>query len=184
MRETYHAVSWRMAIRPARDDDFPAITAITNHYISTTSIHFAYEPLTVAELLAMWHGYRERFPWLVTEEAGAVIGYAKAGTWRDRAAYAWTAETGVYMADAARGQGLGRPLYVALLDELVTRGFHSAIAGITLPNEPSVAFHLSLGFEPVGVVREAGFKNGAWHDVGFWQKRFSRSAASGSSAAT
>jgi len=166
-----------MAIRPARDEDIPAITAITNHYIVTSAVHFAYEPLTEGELLAQWHGYRERFPWLVIEDGGQVAGFAKAGTWRDRAAYAWTAETGVYLADAARGKGLGRRVYVALLDELARRGFRSAVAGITLPNDPSVALHLSLGFEPVGTFRDAGWKMNAWRDVGFWQKRFATDPA-------
>ena len=166
-----------MAIRPARDDDFSAITAITNHYIVTSAVHFAYEPLAEAALRAQWHGYRERFPWFVIEDAGQVVGFAKAGTWRDRAAYAWTAETGVYLADSARGRGLGRRVYVAMLDELVARGFRSAVAGITLPNDPSVALHLALGFEPVGTFRDAGWKMGAWRDVGFWQKRFATDAA-------
>lgn len=167
-----------MAIRPAREDDFPVLSAITNHYITTSTIHFAYEPLGEGELAAMWHGYRERFPWLVTEVDGVVLGYAKAGTWRDRAAYRWTAETGIYIAAHARGQGLGKPLYVALLAELTARGFHSAVAGITLPNDPSVAMHLGLGFVPCGVVQDAGFKNGGWHAVGFWQKLLSSGAAS------
>ncbi len=166
-----------MAIRPARDDDFSAITAITNHYIVTSAVHFAYEPLAEAALRAQWHGYRERFPWFVIEDAGRVVGFAKAGTWRDRAAYAWTAETGVYLADGARGRGFGRRVYVAMLDELVARGFRSAVAGITLPNDPSVALHLALGFEPVGTFRDAGWKMGAWRDVGFWQKRFATDAA-------
>ena len=165
-----------MMIRPIRDDDIAAITAITNHYITTTAVHFAYEPLPEVEIDAMWRGYRDRFPWLVIEDGGQVVGYAKAGTWRDRAAYAWTAETGVYLADAARGRGLGRKVYVALLDELAVRGFRSAVAGITLPNDVSVALHLSLGFEPVGTVRDAGWKRGAWIDVGFWQKRFTTDA--------
>jgi len=166
-----------MVIRPVQDDDIAAITAITNHYITTTAVHFAYEPLPEAEVHALWLGYRDRFPWLVIEDAGQVVGFAKAGTWRDRAAYAWTAETGVYLAAAARGHGLGRKVYVALLDELARRGFRSAVAGITLPNDPSVALHLSLGFEPVGTVRDAGWKRGAWIDVGFWQKRFATDAS-------
>jgi len=110
-----------MAIRPARDDDFSAITAITNHYIVTSAVHFAYEPLAEAALRAQWHGYRERFPWFRDRGRRQVVGFAKAGTWRDRAAYAWTAETGVYLADSARGRGLGRRVYVAMLDELVPR---------------------------------------------------------------
>ncbi|MBA3453735.1 MAG: N-acetyltransferase [Deltaproteobacteria bacterium] len=166
-----------MAIRPVRDDDIAAITAITNHYIVTSSVHFAYEPLAETEVEAQWRGYRDRFPWLAIEDAGQLAGYAKAGTWRDRAAYAWTAETGVYVAGTARRRGLGRAVYVALLEELARRGFRSAVAGITLPNDPSVALHLSLGFEPVGTVRDAGWKHGEWHDVGFWQKRFATDAA-------
>lgn len=166
-----------MLIRPAHDDDFPAIAAITNHYVATTTIHFAYAPLEVDALRAMWRGYRERYPWLVTEEAGAVVGYAKAGTWRDRAAYAWTTEIGLYVAPDARGRGLGRALYGALLDELVARGFRSAIAGITLPNDASLALHRAFGFTSVGVVRDAGFKHGRWCDVEFFQKRLSTDAA-------
>lgn len=158
-----------MVIRPARADDFDAITAITNHYIATSAIHFGYEPVAAAELLEKWHD--PRHPWLVVEDGGSVAGYAKSGTWRERAAYVWTCETGLYIADAARGRGLGTALYTALLDELERRGFRSAVAGITLPNAASVALHGRLGFASVGVVRDAGFKFDAWHDVEFFQKR-------------
>ena len=163
-----------MTIRPAVDTDFLAIAAITNHYIATSAVHFGYESLTADEIRATWTGYRERFPWLVVEEGGVgVIGYAKAGTWRERAAYAWTAETGLYLTASARGRGVGRALYEHLLAELVGRGFHSAVAGITLPNDASVALHRRLGFVSVGTVRDAGWKHDRWHDVEFWQKRLS-----------
>jgi len=165
-------------IRPPRDDDFGSIAAITNHYIATTAIHFAYEPVGEDDLRGMWHGYRDRFPWLVLEEDGQVLGYAKAGTWRDRAAYQWTAETGLYLAPAARGHGRGTALYAALLAELVAAGFHSAVAGITLPNPASAALHVALGFVSVGIVREAGWKHDRWHDLELWQKRFTSGGAS------
>ena len=166
-----------MVIRPARAADFVAITEITNHYIATTAIHFAYEAMAESELLAMWQKYAERHPWLVIEEDGAVAGYAKSGTWRERSAYQWTCETGVYVADGARGRGLGRALYEALLAECARRGFHSAIAGITLPNPASVALHEKLGFVSVGVVRDAGFKLDRWHAVEFFQKLLSPAPA-------
>jgi len=160
-----------MQVRAPRDEDFPAIARITNHYITTTTIHFAYEPVADGELLAQWQRYRETFPWLVLADGDAVLGYAKAGTWRERAAYRWTAEVGLYLADGERGRGLGRLLYGALLDELARRKFHSVVAGIALPNDASIGLHRALGFASVGVVEDAGWKNGTWHSVEFWQKR-------------
>jgi phosphinothricin acetyltransferase len=158
-------------IRSPRDEDFGALAEITNHYITSTAIHFGYDPVTGADLREQCrHG--ARFPWLVAEEGGVVVGYGKASVWRDRAAYHWTTEVGLYLDAASRGRGIGTALYGELLAELARRDFRSAIAGITLPNDPSVALHRKLGFVSVGTVREAGYKHGHWHDIEFWQKRF------------
>ena len=166
-----------MTIRPARDDDFPAIAGITNHYIETSTIHFAYEPVSADSLREHWAESRGRFPWLVAEEAAeGVVAYAKAGTWRDRTAYDWTAEVGLYVHPRAHRRGIGRAIYGALLEELARRGFRSAIGGIALPNDASEELHRALGFEPVGVVRDAGWKHGRWCDVAFWQKRLATGA--------
>jgi phosphinothricin acetyltransferase len=159
-----------MKIRPACDEDFPTIASITNHYITTTSIHFAYEAVGAAELCRQWHN--SSYPWLVAEDRGAVVGYAKAGTWRERAAYAWTCEVGLYIAPAARGKRVGTRLYEALLAECAQRGYRSAVAGITLPNAASIALHRRCGFTHVGTFADAGYKHGAWHAVDWWQKRF------------
>jgi phosphinothricin acetyltransferase len=157
-----------MSIRPATERDFPAIAAITNHYIATTTIHFGYEPVTADELAAGWRG--SRFPWLVTtDDTDTAIGYAKATVWRERAAYNRTTELGLYIAHDLRGRGLGTALYRELIAEVTRRGFHSAIAGITLPNDASLALHRRLGFVDVGVVRDAGWKLDRWNDVAFFQ---------------
>jgi phosphinothricin acetyltransferase len=158
-----------MSIRAVHNDDFDAIAAITNHYIMTSAIHFGYEPVTAEDLRAA-HAGHPRHPYLVDERDGRAVAYAKAGVWRERAAYAWTTELGIYVEPGLRGGGIGAPLYRALLDACATAGFHSAIAGITLPNDASVALHGRLGFEHVGTVRDAGFKNDAWHAVAFYQK--------------
>ena len=159
-----------MSIRPARDSDFAAIAAITNHYIVNTAIHFGYEPVTADELAAQWH--TREYPWLVLEaEDATVVGYAKAGAWRARAAYRWTCETGIYLAPDRHARGDGTRLYAALIAELRARGFHSIVAGLTLPNEPSLRLHRRLGFTHTGTVEEAGFKHDAWHDVAFFQLR-------------
>lgn len=107
--------------------------------------------------------------WLVAEAAGEVAGYAYASRHRERAAYRLTVETSVYVGAAFQGRGLGRALYDDLLARLRERGFHVALAGITLPNPASVSLHEAVGFRSVGVFPAVGFKFGEWHDVGWWQ---------------
>jgi phosphinothricin acetyltransferase len=152
-------------IRVARADDFPAIAAITNHYITNTAIHFGYDPVTADELRAQV----EHYPWLVDDDGGVLRGFAKAGPWRARAAYRWTCETGIYLAPDAHGRGRGTALYAQLIDAVKQAGFHSIVAGVTLPNDASLALHQRLGFVDAGVVRQAGFKHERWHDVAFFQ---------------
>jgi phosphinothricin acetyltransferase len=114
--------------------------------------------------------------WLVAEEGGQVVGFAYACPHRSRPAYRWAVEVSVYVAAGHQGEGHGRCLYEALFANLREHGFRVACAGITLPNEASVALHESLGFEPVGVYRGIGWKAGAWRDVGWWQLELSPGA--------
>src|SRR5687767_6930726 len=102
-------------IRAAAAADFPAIAAITNHYIETTAIHFGYQPVAAADLVSLWDSTRDRYPWLVAVDPDdAVIAYAKAGEWRARDAYRWTTELGLYVAPDRRRAGIGRALYTSL----------------------------------------------------------------------
>ncbi|MBL8745485.1 MAG: N-acetyltransferase [Phycisphaerae bacterium] len=159
-------------MRPVEPADFDAIAALTNHFIVNTSIHFGYDPVTPDDLRASWEQSRGRYPYLVAEigEAPArLIGYAKSGPWRDRAAYQWTAEAGIYVAPDMHGRGTGRRLYAELIAECRRRGFHSLVGGVTQPNDASMRLHESLGFVRVGCFRHAGWKLGAWHDVMWWQ---------------
>ena len=159
-----------MLIRPARAEDFDAIAALTNHYIQTTAIHFSYEPVTARELRESWEKSVKTYPYLVgSDESGGLVGYAKSGRWRDRAAYDRTAEVGIYIQPGLHGNGLGKRLYLALIDECKRRGFHTLVGGVALPNEASVRLHLTCGFTPVGVFRQVGWKMNAWHDVGWYQ---------------
>lgn len=162
-------------IRPARADDFDQIANITNHYILTTAIHFATEPVSAETLRDTWAATRERYPFLVADSAARgqpaiVLGYAKAGVWRERAAYSWTPECGVYVRAGQHRQGVGRAMYARLFDIMARQGFRSVIAGATLPNQASVRLHESMGFIEQGIMRQAGWKLGQWWDVRFWQK--------------
>ncbi len=109
------------------------------------------------------------FPWLVAEVDGVVAGFAYASRHHERASYRWAVDVTVYVAGANHRRGVGRGLYRPLLELISRQGFYEACAGISLPNEASVALHESLGFLPVGVYRDIGFKLGRWWSVGWWQ---------------
>jgi L-amino acid N-acyltransferase YncA len=110
----------------------------------------------------------ERFPWLVAEDGG-VLGYAYGSQHRARAAYRWSVDVSVYVSQDARRRGIGRMLYAELIPMLRAQGFYNAFAGIALPNDASIGIHRAFGFEPIGVYRNVGYKNGRWHDVSWWQ---------------
>jgi phosphinothricin acetyltransferase len=109
-------------------------------------------------------------PWLVAEHDHEVVGYAYATRHRERASYRWAADVTVYVKPARQRHGIGRALYQALFELLAAQGLRIACAGVTLPNDASVGLHESLGFRSVGVYRNIGWKLGAWHDGGGWQR--------------
>jgi phosphinothricin acetyltransferase len=99
-----------------------------------------------------------------------VVGYAYASRHRVRAAYRWSVDVAVYIAPSHHRMGIGRAVYTSLFSILAAQGFFNAYAGVTLPNPASVGLHEAMGFTPVGVYRHVGYKLGAWHDVGWWQR--------------
>jgi phosphinothricin acetyltransferase len=108
--------------------------------------------------------------WLVAVVDGAVAGYAYGSQHRTRAAYASSCDVAVYVGPAHGRHGIGRALYAELLPVLADKGYHAAFAGIALPNDASVGLHEAMGFTPVGIYREVGWKLGGWRDVGWWQR--------------
>jgi L-amino acid N-acyltransferase YncA len=164
-------------VRMATGVDAPAIAAIYAPVVHDTCISFELEPPSVEEMRSRIESTLERLPWLVAEDRlGAISGYAYASKHRERPAYQWSVDTSAYVRQDARGTGVGKALYQALLENLAALGYFQAFAGIALPNEASVALHESVGFQHLGTYRDVGFKHGAWHDVGWWQPRL-RSAA-------
>jgi len=145
--------------------------AIYAPLVTKSAITFEFEPPTVEQFRDRIGSITSRYPWVVADESGSVVGFAYAGPHRSRPAYQWSVETSVYVHSDFRHKGVARLLYECLFELLEEQGFHSAYAGITLPNEASVAFHRALGFDEVGVYREAGFKLGRWHDAVWYQRR-------------
>lgn len=158
------------AIRSAATADAAAMQAIYAPIVETTAISFEEVPPTVEEMAERVETTLRSYPYLVAENGGRVVGFAYASQHRARAAYRRSVDVTVYVAEHARGAGVGRALYGDLLPMLAKSGFHAAFGGIALPNPGSVALHEAMGFEHVGVYREVGFKLGRWHDVGWWQR--------------
>ncbi|MEM1267182.1 MAG: N-acetyltransferase family protein [Pseudomonadota bacterium] len=156
-------------IRDAGPGDAEALAAIYGPYVADTAISFEDAPPDAAEMAGRVVASAGRYPFLVLEEEGAVIGFASASAYRPRPAYRRSASTGIYLSQRCRGRGLGRRLYQTLILSMSERGFHVLVAGITLPNEASTGLHRALGFAPVGVLREVGWKFDRWHDVEMWQ---------------
>jgi len=160
-------------IRNAESRDLDDLARIYDHYVVHTPITFDLEPF----------GSEGRRPWLesfaptgrhrllVAERTSGVVGYACSQGLRPKGAYQTSVETTIYLAPEATGAGLGTKLYAALFDALAAEDLHRAFAGITLPNEASVALHARFGFEPIGVFREVGRKFDRYWDVGWYAKR-------------
>ena len=164
-------------IRSVTIDDAPAIHAIYAPYVAETVISFELSPPTVQEMAARIQKTVGKYPWLVyvpdaSVNAGEeVVGYAYASPHRERAAYQWSVDVSVYVSPHYQRRSIGRGLYTALFSLLRAQGFVNAYAGIALPNAGSVGVHEAVGFEPLGVYRQVGYKLGNWHDVGWWSLR-------------
>lgn len=158
------------SLRPAEARDAAEIAAIYAPIVRETAISFELSPPDADEIARRIREQTRTHPWIVGEDARGVAGYAYASTFRARPAYRFAAEATVYVRADVRRMGVGRVLYVELLRRLAAQGFRTAVAGIALPNAPSVALHESLGFVAVGVFRNIGFKFDRWHDLGFWEK--------------
>ncbi len=161
-----------LIVRPAERADLPQMTEIYNHYILTTPITFDIDVVTPDQRVGWFeeHTHGPRYQLLVAQENDRIVGYAGTGRFRDRAAYDTTAETTIYCAPDATGRGIGRTMYRTLFDALRGADLRRLVAGITIPNDPSVKLHRQFGFREVGVFSDVGRKFGRYWDV-LWMER-------------
>lgn len=160
-------------IRPAEEGDIPSINALSNWAIRETVAHFALREDPDDAMLRLFRDTRAMHPWLVARDAaGTFLGYAKSGQWKTREAYDWTVEISVYVQPDHHARGVGRSLYERLFAILRAQGYRTLLAGITLPNEPSVRLHEAMGMRKVGELPRVGFKFASWHAVAYWSIEF------------
>jgi phosphinothricin acetyltransferase len=157
-------------------DDASACAAIYAPYVTDTAITFELEPPSAAEMASRIAAANRTHAWFVLEDSGRVVGYAHGGPYKQRPAYRWSCEVSVYLEVGRRRGGDGSALYEALFARLADRGFRTAVAGMTLPNEASAGLHRAMGFEPAGVYRSIGWKHGSWHDVAWTQRTIATGA--------
>lgn len=158
-----------MTVRFAVAQDAPALLAIYDQYISTT-VTFETETPTIADFAGRIRDISSLYPYLVLSEGNCPIGYAYAHRARERAAYDWLLELSIYLDRSHVGRGMGSGLYRLLMDLLAMQGIRTAMGCVTLPNAASEAMHTALGFRVAGISYNAGYKNGAWHDVCWYEK--------------
>ena len=162
-----------VGVREATADDLQQIVDIYNHYIVHTPITFDLAPMTVADRRE-WFGQFSstgRHRLFVAVDDSAVVGYVGSHQFRTKAAYDTTVETTVYCAPAAIGRGVGTRLYTALFEAIASEDIHVLLAGITLPNEASVALHERFGFTLAGVTHAVGRKFDRYWDVGWFERK-------------
>lgn len=157
-------------IRMATVADAREVLAIYAPIVRGTAISYETEVPSETEIGGRIASTLEAYPWLCCEIDGRFAGYAYASRFRARAAYQWTAETTVYVADWARKRGVARGLYTSLLECCRVIGHRTAVGVIGLPNEPSVRFHRAMGFVEVGVIHRCGYKFNQWQDAGWYER--------------
>ena len=165
-------MSKQAVIRVAEEQDVPQILGIYAPYILKSAVSFE---ITVPSEKEMWErilAIIRNYPYLVCEIGNRIAGYAYASEHRHREAYRWSKEVSVYVHPEFRGKHIACALYSVLFEILKFQGITNLLAGVTIPNPASIRFHEKLGFSKIGEYTAVGYKQGKWHNVGWWELNF------------
>lgn len=167
-----------VSLRPSKDRDLAAITAIYHRHVLTGVALFEEEPPDLDEMARRRGEILSRgLPYLVAEQSGRVLGYCYASLYRKRSAYRFAVEDSIYIDGAEVGRGIGRALLSELIERCAAQGYRQMVAVIGGSDQwPSIRLHAALGFARVGVLPAIGFKFGAWVDTVLMQRALGRGA--------
>ena len=164
-------------IRKATEKDAESLVKIYAPYVEKTAITFEYEVPSVAEFRERIRNTLKKYPYLVAEQKGEILGYAYVGPFHDRPAYDWAVETSIYVDHNKKNMGIGRKLHDALEEVLKERGFLNMNACIAYPEvedeyltRNSVEFHSHLGYELIGEFHKCGYKFHRWYNMVWMEK--------------
>lgn len=158
-----------MKIRFAQPEDAKKLLDIYGQYIDTP-VTFEYTLPSEQEFAGRIVQIMREYPYLVCEEADQIVGYAYGHRAMERAAYQWNAELSIYLHQAYTSKGLGKKLYMRLMEILKLQGIRNVYGCVMVPNEKSEGLHLAMGFRRLGVYHNTGYKCGKWHDVVWFEK--------------
>ncbi len=165
-------------IRHVKLTDAEQLSEIYKFYVEKTAVTFEYDSPSPVEFAKRIESITARYPYIVAEKGGEILGYAYAGVFKDRAAYDHCVEVTVYLSPAARGQGIGKALYAELERRLVDMGILNLYACIAVTDcedeyltNQSERFHAALGYREVGRFRFSGRKFSRWYDM-VWMEKF------------
>lgn len=167
-----------LTIRSATLDDAEDILMIYDYYVKNTAITFEYETPSVEAFRKRMKQIMDRYPYLVILEEQTIQGYAYANTFIHRAAYDWSCEMTIYLAQHMQKKGMGRKLYEALEEKLQRMGILNLYACIGYPHRDdeylttnSADFHAHMGYAKVGEFHQCGYKFDRWYDM-IWMEKF------------
>lgn len=158
-------------VRFAAPKDAAALLDIYAPYVEHTPITFEYEVPSLSEFESRIQNIAGRYPYLVACRDSEILGYAYASAFKGRAAYDWSVETSIYVAQNVKGIGAGSLLYEKLEELLKKQNICNLCACITYPNPESIAFHEKHGYATVAHFHKSGYKFGTWHDM-IWMEKF------------
>lgn len=164
-------------IRAASPEDAPALLRVYAPYVKNTAITYEYDVPSVDEFSKRIETTLKRFPYLVLERGGEIIGYAYAGPLHSRPAYDWSVETSLYLSEDVRGGGLGRLIHDALENVLREQGFLNMNACIAYPEKEdeyltrnSAEFHAHLSYRMIGGFTKCSYKFRRWYGMVWMEK--------------
>lgn len=167
-----------LKIRDAKVEDAERLVGIYSHYVTDTAVSFETEAPSVEEFEKRISKISAKYPYLVCEKDGVIVGYVYAGSYSPRAAYNWTVTTSIYVDKDMRGGGVGSALYDALEERLRKQGIVNLLAAIAYLDEEdeyithdSYKYHLRKGYEKVAHMKKVGKKFDRWYDILWLQKR-------------
>jgi phosphinothricin acetyltransferase len=157
-------------LRPAKREDLPAINAIYNHYVLSSTCTYQTIPSTEEDRLKWFDAHGDQHPVIVAEKDGLIVGWGSLSRLHERQAFAYSVEDSVYLHHEWQGRGIGSLILQELLRLAEQIGYHTVLGAISGDQSASIALHEKFGFIQTSKLREVGYKFDRWLDVVWVQK--------------